>query len=133
MDVMAESCFVRECIKKEYRERIQIELQSKKHRQKAIARFAHDCVEILQGGYETVTASDLARIFDALSEKELCYLITDGAGDATTMPMQKARELLQNAYLPVILISSRFAVIKPEVEGGRTAYYVFTKNTEHRF
>ena len=127
MDVMAESCFVRACIKKEYRERIQFELQSKKHRQKAMSRFAHDCVGILQGGYQTVTASELARVLDAVSEKEPCYLITDGAGDGTDMPMQKARELLQNAYMPVILISPGFFVIKPEAEDGRAEYYVFAK------
>lgn len=125
MDVNVESRFVRECIKKEYRERLQFELQSKKHRQKAMSRFAHDCEGILQDGYQTATASELARILDAVSEKEPCYLITDGAGDGTSMPMQKARELLQNAYMPVILISPVMSVIKPEAEGGRAAYYVF--------
>lgn len=127
MDAMAESCFVRECIKKEHRERIQFELQSKKHRQKAMSRFAHECVNILQDGYKTVTASELTLLLNAVSENEPCYLITNGAGDGTTMPMQKARELLQNAYMPVILLSSRLSVIKPEVEGGCAAYYIFTK------
>ena len=74
-----------------------------------------------------MTASELARVLDAVSEKEPCYLITDGAGDGTDMPMQKARELLQNAYMPVILISPGFFVIKPEVEGGCAEYYVFAK------
>lgn len=125
MDLGTESCFVRECIKKEYRERLEFELQSKKHRQKAMSRFAHDCVKILQVGYQTVTANELARLLGAVSEKESCYLITDGVGDGTTMPMQKARELLQNAYMPVILISPGLVVIKPEAEGGSAAYYVF--------
>ncbi len=127
MDVNVESCFVRECIKKEYRERVQFELQSKKHRQKAMSRFAHDCVKILQVGYETVTASELVRILDTASDKEPCYLIMDGEGDGKTMPLSQAKVLLQNAYMPVILISSRCIVIKPEAEGGQPTFYVFTK------
>ena len=90
-----------------------------------MSRFAYDCEGILQDGYQTATASELARLLASVSEKEPCYLITDGAGDGTTMPMQKARELLQNAYMPVILISPGLSVVKPEVEGGRAAYYVF--------
>lgn len=127
MDVNVESGFVRECIKKEYRERVQFELQSKKHRQKAMSRFAHDCGKILQNGYKMCKASELAEFFDAVPDKALCYLISDGEGDGTTMPLKQAKELMQNTYMPLILISSHFTVIKPEAEGGQPTFYVFMK------
>ena len=48
MDFSIENKFVKEYIKKEYQERLLFELQSKKHREKAIARFAHSSETILK-------------------------------------------------------------------------------------
>ena len=122
MDVNVESGFVRDCIKKEYRERLQFELQSKKHRQKALSRFAHDCQSILQNTYQTRKASELTELWATVPENTPCYLISDGAGDGTTLPLSQAKVLLQNACMPLLLISSRYTVIKPDTEGGRSTY-----------
>ena len=125
MDVLIETAFVQRCIKKEYQERLLFTLQSPKRRQKAFSRFAHDCETILQKGYRKLSASAFMDELTSYSQKEQCYLIGDHLQDTQTMPLAEAVELCQSSYMPIILVSPSFVLIKPEVEGKSPDLYFY--------
>ncbi|MBE6697727.1 MAG: hypothetical protein E7581_04310 [Ruminococcaceae bacterium] len=126
MDKGIEAEFVCSCIRREYRERLLFELQSQKHRPKALSRFAHDCQSILQSGYRVFGTGELESLITASAQTQ-GYLISDGQGDGMTLPVAKAMDTLHQAYLATILITPHFTVIKPEAEGGKQVFYLFEK------
>ena len=123
MDKKIEIEFVKKCIKETYQERILFELQSKKHREKAILRFSHSSENILKNNF---VKSNISNMQSILSKKTLekCYIISDALYDGEMLEFNDAVEYCKEAYMPVILISPQFVVIKEEVEKKETTLWV---------
>jgi len=112
MDFNVEAGFVMKYVKKEYRDRVLFELQTKKHREKAISRFCHSSQKILKDCFIKCTMSDLQKHFCLESNSiDKCYLITNDANDGTFLLLREAFEHCRKSYMAVILISSKFVVI----------------------
>ena len=125
MDSCTEIGFVRKCIKKEYHERLLFELQSKKHRAKALSRLAHISEDVLRDGYLNLSALEFQKQFaPKMSSTEKCYLISDSDHDGETMLLAEAILFCQTSYMLVVLIAGDFVVIKPEIE-KKSTFYVF--------
>lgn len=127
MDFSIEVFFVNNCIKTEYRERLLFELQSKKHREKAISRFAHSAETILKNGFVKTRFSDLKNCFKA-NDLEMCYVISGGLYDGDKLLFKDAIGFLNASYLPVILISSKIIMIKEEFENKQPALFLYQIN-----
>lgn len=125
MDFSIEIDFVKKHIKKEYQERIIFELQSKKNREKAISRFSHSSDMILKDQFVKCTMAELQNhLADSCGVKEECYMISGDTLDGHILPLHDAVEYCQASHMAVILISSKFAVVKEEFEGGQPQVYI---------
>ena len=125
MDFSIEIDFVKKHIKKEYQERIIFELQSKKNREKAISRFSHSSDMILKDQFVKCTMAELQNhLADSCGVKEECYMISGDTLDGHTLPLHDAVEYCQASHMAVILISSKFAVVKEEFEGGQPQVFI---------
>lgn len=125
MDFIIEIDFVKKHIKKEYQERIIFELQSKKNREKAISRFSHSSDMILKDQFVKCTMAELQNhLADSCGVKEECYMISGDTLDGHTLPLHDAVEYCQASHMAVILISSKFAVVKEEFEGGQPQVFI---------
>ena len=125
MDFSIEIDFVKKHIKKEYQERIIFELQSKKNREKAISRFSHSSDMILKDQFVKCTMAELQNhLADSCGVKEECYMISGDTLDGHTLPLHNAVEYCQASHMAVILISSKFAVVKEEFEGGQPQVFI---------
>ena len=125
MDFSIEIDFVKKHIKKEYQERIIFELQSKKNREKAISRFSHSSDMILKDQFVKCTMAELQNhLTDSCGVKEECYMISGDTLDGQILPLHDAIEYCQASHMAVILISSKFAVVKEEFEGGQPQVFI---------
>ena len=123
MDFKTELEFVKAYIKKEYQDRLFFELQSKKHRQKAISRFSHGADEILNDHFCRLTSSELQACYckyDIIQGE--CYIISDNEHDGKTLPLCDAVKYCINSYTAMVLISKKLVLVKEEVEGTPTFY-----------
>ena len=117
MDFNIEVDFVMKYVKKEYRDRLLFELQSKKHREKAISRFCHSSQQILIDCFTKCTMSDFQKLFCLeTNSMDKCYLITNDVNDGKLLLLREAIEYCQKSYMAVILICSKFVVIREEFE-----------------
>ena len=125
MDFSIESDFIKKYIKKEYRERIIFELQSKKKREKGISRFSHSAPTVLNESFIPCPMTQLQDHLVALcSAQDECYMISGDTLDGHTLPLLDAVEYCQASHMAVILISSKFAVVKEEFEGGQPQVFI---------
>ena len=125
MDFSIEIDFVKKHIKKEYQERIIFELQSKKKREKAISRFSHSSEMILKDQFVKCTMAELQNhLTDSCGVKEECYMISGDTLDGHILPLHAAVEYCKASHMAVILISSKFAVVKEEFEGGQPQVFI---------
>ena len=125
MDFSIEIDFVKKHIKKEYQERIIFELQSKKNREKAISRFSHSSDMILKDQFVKCTMAELQNhLADSCGVKEECYMISGDTLDGHILPLHAAVEYCKASHMAVILISSKFAVVKEEFEGGQPQVFI---------
>lgn len=125
MNINIETEFVKKHIKKEYQERLIFELQSKKHREKALCRFAHSSELILKGHFLKIQT---APTFNNLSFNadffENCYIISGGENDGITLPFGDAIEFCKTSYMVAILITSKLVIVKEECENKDTCWYM---------
>lgn len=124
MDFDIETFFVKKSIKREYQERILFELKSKKHREKAISRFAHSANSFLKNDFLNCDFSCFINQFVQNKNLATCYIISNGLYDGESLPTQEAIEFCQKSYVTVILISSKFIAVKEEVEKGSSMIFV---------
>lgn len=125
MNFSIESEFVKKHIKKEYQERLLLELQSKKRREKALSRFAHSAQLILKDYFVATTIVSLEKnLFSKNCMSENCYVISDGANDGMTLPLTDALGFAKTSYMAVILITPKKIIIKEEYEGKEPLYFV---------
>ena len=125
MDFSIEIDFVKKHIKKEYQERIIFELQSKKNREKAISRFSHSSDMILKDQFVKCTMAELQNhLDDSCGVKEKCYMISEDMLDGQILPLHDAVEYCKASHMAVILVSSKFAVVKEEFEGGQPQVFI---------
>lgn len=124
MDFDIETFFVKKSIKSEYQERILFELTSKKHREKAVSRFAHSASIYLKNDFLNCDFSCFINQFVHNKKNKTCYIISNGLYDGESLPTQEAIEFCQKSYVTVILISSNFIAIKEEVERGSPMFFV---------
>lgn len=124
MDFLIECDFVKKCIKKDYQERIMFELQSKKHREKAIARFSHFPEIIVKDLFAKCTINDLNNYFGKINSTEKCYIISGNLYDGEEILLKDAIQYFKESFMTVILITSKYAVIKEEVETGSPIVWI---------
>lgn len=115
MNAEIEQGFVRDYVDKKYRDRVAFELCSRKHRQRAISRFAHGSEKILSASVHKALLGSLRELNK--KEREL-YVISCDDNDGTTVDFDKAIAYCEGAYTATVLIGSDFSVIKEETEGG---------------
>lgn len=117
MDFNIEIEFVKKHIKKEYQDRLLFELQSQKHREKAISRFSHNSEKILKNGFKCCNILDLKTyLFNVYDSKKKCYVISNDENDGKMFLVSDAIEYLMCSYMTMILISENFVVVKEEYE-----------------
>ncbi len=119
MNTNIETYFIKNYIKKEYQDRLLFELGSKKHREKAISRFAHDSQSVLINDFIRTTFSELKQ--KAINKKctlEKIYVVSCDQNDGANMAFLEAIDYCEKAYMPTILIHDNFVVVKEECEGG---------------
>ncbi len=125
MNFSIELDFVKKYIKKEYQERIIFELQSKKNREKAISRFSHSSDMILKDLFVKCTMAEFQNhLTDSYGVTEECYIISGDKLDGQTLPLHDAITYCKTSYMAVILISSKFAVVKEEVESKEPLIFI---------
>lgn len=124
MDFDIETLFIKKSVKKEYQERISFELKSKKHREKAISRFAHSANILLKNDFINCDISSFISQFVQNKSLETCYIISNGLYDGESLPILEAVEFCQQSYMTVILISSEFIAVKEEAEKGAPMIFV---------
>ena len=124
MDSAIEINFVRENVKKEYRDRLLFELQSKKHREKAISRFAHTAKEVLQDKFKEVDLDYLNILFADTINPKPCYLITGDKHDGEYMALFETWNYIQKTFLVAIVISNDFVLIKEEYEINKPTFFL---------
>ena len=120
-----EKDFVKRAIKKDYQERIIFELQSKKHREKAIDRFSHSPETILKNIFTEYTVNDFSNVLGNINAKEKCYIISQNLHDGEELLLKDAIEYFRNSYTVVILIAYNFFAIKAEVEKGASSILLY--------
>lgn len=117
MDCNIESGFVKKYIKKEYQERLLFELQSKKHREKAISRFSHFSETILKKCFNSCDILELKKhLYKVYAPTEKCYIISNDENDGKTLFLTDAIECCTTSYMAMILISEKFVIVKEEYE-----------------
>ena len=127
MDATIERNFVNLCIKKENQERLIFELQSKKHREKALSRLSHSPESILNEHFVKTTALDLKFFVQEFNNNTTsCYIITSDLYDGLSCTLTTALECFEKTQMVMILFNNYFAAVKEEVEGG-TPNIWFTK------
>lgn len=110
-----ENAFITKCIKKEYRDRMVYELQSRKKREKALSRFAHSAEEVLQEHFSLINVSDLQNWLELnINKTEKCYVISSGVYDKSVVAFDEALNILKQSYMTVILIFDKCIVVKEE-------------------
>ena len=125
MDFNIELDFIKKYIKKEYRERIIFELQSKKKREKGISHFSHSAQTVLNDSFIPCPMTQLQDHLVALcSAQDECYMISGDTLDGHILPLHDAVEYCLTSYLAVILISSKFAVVKEEAECSEPRIFI---------
>lgn len=122
MDVIIETSFIKKCVKKEYQERLIFEFSSKKHREKAIYKFAHNAHCILNNTCQKILLDDLMCILSKFDNNVECYLILNSTNEGTILPLHKALKLFFDSYLCAILIIDNTIIIKEECEVTPTFY-----------
>lgn len=125
MDFNTEASFIKECVKKEFQDRLIYELQSKKHREKAKARFAHSSENMLKNDFSRLTISDFESYIN-INKNDSCYIIGDSF-DGEILSLKDAFEYLKTSYTLVILICSRFIAIKEEFESKPPLLFLYNK------
>ena len=118
MDRTVEERFVRQYIKEDRQERLLFELFSKKHRKKALSRFAHGAELLLKSGFRKCAASDLS----FLKQVKTAYVIPFGGDlDGAEAPVYS---LCQSETSPVIVIGEGFSLVREELEAGAPAIFI---------
>jgi len=109
--------FVKKYIKKEYQERLIFELQSKKHREKAISRFSHFAENILNASFKKFDILEIQNLVCEKNDAEAkCYIISSDEHDGKSLVLSDALECCKNSYMTIILISEKFVLVKEEYE-----------------
>lgn len=127
MDFSIENKFVKEYIKKEYQERLLFELQSKKHREKAISRFAHSSETILKDCFRKSSILELQKGHEIVRTKEQCYILSNDAHDGRMLLWEEAIRYCAASYMVTVLISEKTVVIKEEFEKGEPLILISNK------
>lgn len=125
MDFSIENDFVKRAIKKDYQDRVIFELQSKKHREKAIDRFSHSPKTMLKDVFKEYSVNDFCSDFSQNSMKDKCYIISANLYDGEELLLKDAIEYLRNTYTIVILIATNFFAVKEEVEKGSPSVWIY--------
>ena len=125
MDFNIEISFVKKYVKKEYQERLIFELQSKKHREKAISRFSHFSKRILNNCFEECGLSEINALLIKKDANEKCYIISHDKNDGKMLLLVDAVEYCKNSYMTVILIFDGFVIVKEELE--RSTLFLVSK------
>lgn len=131
MDFNTEIEFVKKYIKKEYQERLIFELQSQKHREKAISRFSHFSKDILNDSFKSCDMSEFPNLVrDKIAAKEKTYIISSDENDGKLLPLSEAVECCKKSYMAMILISKKFVLVKEEYE-KRVYFFFQNKKANH--
>ncbi len=117
MDFDIEIGFVKKHIKKNYQDRLIFELQSKKHREKALSRFSHFPESILNDSFKSCDVSEIEKLLcEKSNTREKSYIISADEHDGESLFLSDAFNCCMNSNMMMILISEKFVLVKEECE-----------------
>lgn len=125
MNILMEQGFVEKFVNKQFKERINFELRSKKKRNNAIDRFSHDADLIIEKKYLVAKSTK----FD---EKEIrkyllnipIYVLSYKYSNGFYMSNEDAIDYLFEESSVVLLIFENICIIKSENEYNQAEYYI---------
>ena len=130
MDYSAEERFIKNFIKKRYRERLLFELTTPKKRYAGLDRFCHQASELIDPAKVYLEGDDLDRRteFKDFCKKHqgLCRVLSpEFYWEETEVPLDEAVEMAIMSLDAFLVLSDGFAIVFGEpVKGGREKYLV---------
>ena len=130
MVVDIEVNFVKQCIRKELQDRLLFELQSPKHRDRAVSRFSHRAENVLSSAFNCVDQHELENFFDSNCEKrQMGYVISWDEADGKLLPIGEAFSRCLYSPTAFLIVADNCVIIKEEKESGATKYWITTPGT----
>lgn len=130
MDYSAEERFIKNFIKKRYRERLLFELTTPKKRYAGLDRFCHQASELIDPAKVYLEGDDLDRRteFKVFCKKHqgLCHVLSpEFYWDEIELPLDEAMEMAVMSLDAFLVLGDGFAIVFGEpVKGGREKYLV---------
>ena len=130
MDHSAEERFIKNFIKKRYRERLLFELTTPKNRYAGLDRFCHQASELIDPAKVYLEGDDLDRRpeFEEFCKKHqgLCRVLSpEFYWDEIKMPLDEAVDMAVMSLDAFLVLGDGFAIIFGEpVKAGREKYLV---------
>ena len=136
MNLKIEEIFVENFIVKEYKSRVLYELNSSKKREKALSRFSHEAINILQPERIVLKSHQLSYndVKNYLSGNESCYIIGGNIDKSIKKIKNCFDECINNPLSLVIICENGLVIVKEELTLGSPMKYVMyfeNRNLKH--
>ena len=121
MNKQKEENFINKYVQKNRQERLRFELTNEKKRKSALDRFSHSALEIID---KSKIIAEMQKANDEMLIKHLStndnYVLSGKYIDGLDMSSKAALQEINEEFGPVIVISSKCAIIKTEGYGNKT-------------
>ena len=121
MNKQKEENFIKKYVQKNRQERLRFELTNEKKRKAALDRFSHSTLEIID---KSKIIAEMQKTNDEIIIKHLSsndnYVLSGKYIDGLDMSSKAALQEINEEFGPVIVISSKCAIIKTEGYGNKT-------------
>ena len=121
MNKQKEENFIKKYVQKNRQERLRFELTNEKKRKSALDRFSHSALEIID---KSKIIAEMQKVNDEMLIKHLSsndnYVLSGKYIDGLDMSSKAALQEINEEFGPVIVISSKCAIIKTEGYGNKT-------------
>ena len=121
MNKQKEENFIKKYVQKNRQERLRFELTNEKKRKSALDRFSHSALEIID---KSKIIAEMQKANDEMLIKLLSpndnYVLSGKYIDGLDMSSKAALQEINEEFGPVIVISSKCAIIKTEGYGNTT-------------
>ena len=127
MNNTIESNFINDYIVKEKKERLLHEFSNQKKRENALLRFSHNIESIVNNKFIQCKCNiDNWHQFINLTGN--VYVISMLKIDGEYCSIKDAIDILNEQYMPVIVISDNYVIIKSECDGSKNNIMILSKN-----
>ena len=127
MNNTLESNFINDYIVKDKKERLLHEFSNHKKRENALLRFSHNIESIVNNKFIQCKCNiDNWHQFINLTGN--VYVISMLKIDGENCSIKDAIDILNEQYMPVIVISDNYVIIKSECDGSKNNIMILSKN-----